>query len=73
MSNPFSSEILAEQLKKLPSNEANVGVVKEGKEVGVTGSVSKDIGKPGGWWFGAEGTWTKTKSKIAALFTWKGK
>ena len=70
--NPFSSDKLSDQLKKLPDNEANVGVVVEGKDIGITGSVSKDVGKPGGWWFGAEGTWTKTKAKLAALLTWKG-
>lgn len=72
MSELFSQEKLAEQLKKLPENEANIGVVTEGKDIGITGSVSKDIGKPGGWWFGAEGTWVKAKSRIAAMFSWKG-
>lgn len=54
--------------------EAELGVIVEGKDVGVTGNVTKDIGKPGGWAVAAEGSWMqKTGAKIAALLTWKGK
>lgn len=62
-----------DKLEKVPENEANIGVVVQDGDVGVTGSVSKDIGKPGGWDVSAEGTWMRrTGAKLAALLRWRG-
>ena len=75
--NPFSDNAIKRSLEKLedvPREEANIGVVVEGSDVGITGSVSKDIGKAGGWEVAAEGTWMRrTGAKLAALFSWRGK
>jgi hypothetical protein len=74
--NIFSDNSIKRDLEKLedvPKEEANIGVVVEGGDVGVTGSVSKDLGKPGGWDVAAEGTWMRrTGAKLAALLRWKG-
>lgn len=73
---PFSTNSIKQSLEKLediPKEEANVGVVVQGNDVGVTGSVSKDLGNPGGWEVAAEGTWMRwAGAKFAALFKWKG-
>lgn len=76
MSDLFTDNKIKESLEKLedvPKNEAEIGVVVEGKDVGVTGSVSKDIGKPGGWDVAAQGTWMqRTGARLAALLRWRG-
>lgn len=72
----FSDDAIKASLDKLddvPKEEASIGVVVQCNDIGVTGSVSKDIGKPGGWDVAAEGTWMRrTGAKIAALLRWKG-
>jgi hypothetical protein len=62
------------KIKDLPREEANIGIAVEGKDVGVKGSVAKDIGKPGGWELEAQGSWMqRAGAKLAALLSWKGK
>jgi hypothetical protein len=71
----FSKEATQAQLDKLkdiPEREAQAGIVVKpsgsGIDVGVTGSISEDIGKPGGWFFLAEGSWMrKAGGSIAAM------
>ena len=71
----FSKEATQAQLDKLkdlPEREAQAGVVVKpgasGLDVGVTGSISEDIGKPGGWFFLAEGSWLrKAGGSFAAM------
>lgn len=71
MPNPFSPE---NTLKHLPTNQANVGIVAEGSDIGVTGSVQNDFGKPGGWSVAAAGEWFKDRGKRAAIWlNWQKK
>lgn len=61
-----------DDLEDLPLEHADVGVVVKDGDVGITGSVNKDIGKPGGWKFAAEGSWMhKAGKSVKALLTWK--
>jgi len=73
---PFGENSIKRNLDKLedvPKEEASIGVVVEGGDIGVTASVSRDIGKPEGWEVAAEGTWMrKTGARLAALLKWKG-
>ena len=78
MSDIFSPEALGAQLqrvKDLPPEQVEVGgVATSAGDVGVQGSASADIGKPGGWTFGAEGSWMRRAGgSIAGLFRWTGK
>lgn len=73
--NPFSSESLSVQLKRLdtlPSDEAHIGVVVKDGDVGVAVDASKTIGK--GW--SAAGSFEfmdVTGWAAAAGLTWKKK
>lgn len=60
------------KIEKLPTNEAQIGLVAEHGDVGAQGSVSVDVGKPGGWSVAAAGQWLKQKGyTVAALVGWK--
>jgi hypothetical protein len=77
----FSKEATQAQLDKLkdiPDDAAEVGAVvtpgMNGLDVGVKGSISQDLGKPGGWAFIAEGSWMKKAGgSVAAMLRRKGK
>jgi hypothetical protein len=67
-----TAEAQLDKLKDLPDGESQAGIVVKpgagGIDVGVTGSISEDIGKPGGWFFLAEGSWMrKAGGSIAAM------
>lgn len=75
---PLSTDVLHQQIMKeldtIQKEHAEVGVITKDGDIGVIGSVSRDIGKPGGWEVAAEGGWMKkTKAWAAAILTWKGK
>lgn len=75
MSDIFSPESTQKQidaLRDLPKERIQVGIVVDGKDVGVEGSASKDLGKPGGWFVAAQGTLSRTKKRIAAMLGWSG-
>lgn len=66
-----------DKLKDLKDNDAAAGVVvkpgADGLDVGVQGHVSQDIGKPGGWFVLAEGSWLKKAGgSFAAMLRRKG-
>ena len=67
---PLKDSIYA--AKKLPTREGEIGVVVEdGGNVGVRGSVSRNIGKS--WSFGAAGEYMRvTGYKLAGFLGWKG-
>lgn len=78
MSELFSPEATAAQLKKLPDlppEEGGVGVVATSDgDVGIQGAVNKDIGKPGGWFVLAEGSWMRRAGgTVSGWVGWKGK
>lgn len=77
MSELFSPEQLRTELKKLPelpAEQAGVGVVATSDDIGIRGEVNKDIGKPGGWFVMAEGSWMKRAGgSVAGWIGWKGK
>ena len=63
-----------ETLKDLPDNDAQIGVVVKPGDIGVSGSISEDIGKPGGWGFLAEGSWMhKAGGSVKAMLRRKSK
>lgn len=63
-----------DKLEDVPDEGAEVGVVVEGTDVGIKGSVSKDLGKAGGWDVAAEGSWMRRQgAKLAAMLRWRGK
>lgn len=74
---PFSDKNIRDSFKKLENleeNKAEIGIVVEDSDIGIAGSISKDIGKPGGWEVGAEGSWMRrTGAKLAALLKWSVK
>lgn len=73
MTEIFSPEALQNELKKLEDNktlETGIGVVVKDSDVGVTGSIQKDVGK--NWTFLAEGSWMRKAGKsFVAMFTKK--
>lgn len=74
---PQATQAQLDKLKDLPDNDAQAGIVVKpssgGLDVGVQGSISEDIGKPGGWVFIAEGSWMrKAGASFAAMFRRKG-
>lgn len=67
---PFSQKKtpLADAIKDIPVNSAQVVVTPDG----AAAQVSKDLGK--GWSVGAAAQWAKdTGYAVAAVFGWKGK
>ena len=63
-----------ETLKDLKDDEAQVGVVVKPGDIGVSGSISQDLGKPGGWGFVAAGEWMqKTRGSVRAMLRRKSK
>ncbi len=75
MSDPiFSQEKLRKTIQDLPPEQGGVGVVLQNGEVGVTGAVKTDVGKPGGWTLAATGQWIKSEGyRAAAWLGWTGK
>lgn len=76
MSDIFSPEATQKQLdalRELPKEQAKLGVVVDGNDIGVEGSVSKDVGKPGGWFVAAQGTLSRTTKRVAGMIGWSGK
>lgn len=73
----FTPEALDAQLKKLPdlpANEGGVGVVATKNDIGVKGQVNVDVGKPGGWFVLAEGSWMRRAgATVSGWVGWKGK
>lgn len=69
---PFSQENLRKTVQDLPPEQGGIGVAVKPNDIGVTGSVNKQIGK--GWSVSAAGQWwSKTKDYVAgAWLTWKG-
>ena len=68
---PEATKKEIDELHELPNERVQVGVVMYGREIGVEGSASKDIGKPGGWFVAAKGTLTRTKKRVAAMIGWQ--
>lgn len=59
----------------LPKEEAGIGfTATSGGDVGIAGHANKDLGKPGGWFLLAEGSWfRKAGGKVTTWLGWKGK
>ena len=75
---PNATQAQLDKLKDLKDDEAEIGAVVKpgmnGLDVGAKGSISQDIGKPGGWGFLAEGSWMKKAGgSVAAMLRRKGK
>lgn len=74
--NPFSPESTQKHidaLSQLPTEHGQIGVVADGKNIALEGSVSKDIGKPGGFFVAAQGTLSRTTKRVAGMIGWTGK
>lgn len=74
MSDPiFTPERLRQSIQKAspPTESGGIGIVTEGKDVGIAGSVNKGLGK--GWSLTAAGSWFKDKGyQAAAWLGWRG-
>lgn len=71
---PEATQRQLEQLGEQPPEQGGIGVVVNGKDVGVQGAVNKDVGKPGGWFVLAEGSWMRRAGgSVAGWLGWKGK
>ena len=72
---PFSPDALRQSVEALPPEQGGIGAVATPGDVGLAGSVKRDIGKPGGWWIGATGhAWLKAKDYAASVWLgWSGK
>lgn len=59
----------------LPSEDVGIGITATtAGDVGIHGRANKDIGKPGGWFVLAEGSWMrKAGGKVSGWLGWKGK
>jgi hypothetical protein len=68
----FSPDNLQRELDNLPKEEANIGITADKTDIGLSGTVSKSLGK--GAYIEGEGSWMKQAGwKVAAWFGWKGK
>lgn len=71
-SKPSILEAAQAELKNLPPEQLNAGVVAKPGDVGVEVEVNKRLGK--GWYAAADASWWKRAGySIAALVGWKGK
>jgi hypothetical protein len=75
---PNATQAQLDKLKEIKDGEGEIGAVVKpsasGIDVGVTGHVSEDIGKPGGWFVLAEGSWMKKAgASFSAMLRRKGK
>ena len=71
---PFSQEALRKTVESLPSESGGIGVVVKPHDIGISGSVKTDVGRPGGWTLAATGEWFKQSGyKAAAWLGWTGK
>ena len=70
---PASTQAQIEKLSNLPAEEGGIGVTATTSgDVGIVGSVHKDIGKPGGWFALGEGSWMrKAGGRFTGLLKWK--
>lgn len=71
---PDATKAQIEKLSELPAEEGGIGVqATSGGDVGIVGSVHKDLGKPGGWFVLGEGSWMrKAGGKVIGRLRWKG-
>jgi hypothetical protein len=69
----FSPEALRKSIEQLPPEQGGIGVVVKPGDIGVQGSVSKEIGK--GWSVTGAGQWMKEKKDrwAAGWLSWRGK
>lgn len=72
---PFSQEALRKQITDLPTQQGGIGATVKPGDFGVAGSVKTELGKPGGLWAGATGSyWQRSKEwGLAVWLGWTGK
>lgn len=59
------------QLPDLPPEEVGIGVTATtAGDIGIEGHANKDLGRPGGWFVLAEGSWMRKAG--GTLTTWLG-
>lgn len=70
---PDATQAQIDKLSHLPEEEGGIGVTATSKgDVGIVGSVHKDIGKPGGWFAIGEGSWMrKAGGQVTGWLRWK--
>lgn len=69
-----STKKAIDDLSELPKEQGGFGVVAKNKDIGIQGSVSTDIGNPGGWSVAATASWMRKQGASAALwFDWRKK
>lgn len=71
---PDATKAQIEKLSDLPAEEGGIGIqATTSGDVGIVGTVNKDIGKPGGWFVLGEGSWMR---RAGGAFTgwlrWRG-
>jgi hypothetical protein len=67
----LSPEALRKSIESLPPEQGGIGAVADGNDVGIAGSVSKQL--PKGWRVQAAGQWMKaTGYKAAVWLGWTG-
>ena len=78
MSDIFGPEATKKHVKRLPDlpkEEVGIGLTATTSgDIGVEGHANKDIGKPGGWFVLAEGSWMRRAGgTVTGWLGWKGK
>lgn len=62
------------EIPKVEDQSADLAVEKTRDDLGITGSASVDIGKPGGWSLGgAGGYWKNAGATVKGWVKWRGK
>jgi hypothetical protein len=71
---PGATQAQIDKLSDLPQEEGGIGATVTSKgDVGVVGTINRDIGKPGGWFVLGQGSWMrKAGGTVTGWLKWKG-
>ena len=66
MSKILSPDFTKKHIEALPANQGGIGLVADGSDIGVQGSVKKDLTSR--WSLAASGEWFKDKGRRVAIW-----